>query len=188
MNDRPLNNSLNEEVEDYIDFEDWEDRQKFFDDEDFAGMVTYYEEQVKRTPQDYNAQYYLGEAYVFNGQYDKAISHVGALLDDDPGEEMYQFLVLDALFAQGKDENAYMWIEKPRVKYMSDEVLNFCFKFLKSKRKGRALIDLHSKLEADGEYLVFSARDLYEALLSDPRFEVEVFREDFSVSEIRAIR
>ena len=57
-----------------------------------------------------------------------------------------------------------------------------------SKRNSRALIEVYVKLEAEGQYVAFTEKELFEAMLSDPRFEIENNAVDYSIAEIRALR
>ena len=58
----------------------------------------------------------------------------------------YQHLILDAIFALGKTENNFVWIEKPAILRMSDDILDFCYEFLRRKRKPRSVLELLTQL------------------------------------------
>ena len=55
------------------DPEDWEPLVEFREKKDYAGLVEYCKHRAERFPNDLYAQFYLGEAYVLNGEYEKAI-------------------------------------------------------------------------------------------------------------------
>ena len=58
-------------------FEDWEAHEEFLKNEDYPELVELCEREVTRHPEDLQAQECLGEAYVLNGQYQKAIETMG---------------------------------------------------------------------------------------------------------------
>ena len=49
------------------DFEAWEPLVEFREKEDYAGLVEYCKHRAERFSKDLYAQFYLGEAYVLNG-------------------------------------------------------------------------------------------------------------------------
>ena len=69
----PPNRELPCDDDGVYNFEAWEPYQEFLDKEDYPGLVRYCEQQAERAPDDLYAQYYLGDAYVLNGEYEKAI-------------------------------------------------------------------------------------------------------------------
>jgi len=77
----------------------------------------------------------LGEAYVLNGEYEKTIEFLSHHHKKHPWNIDFQHVILDALFALGKNENDFDWVEKPVVLRMSDDILDACYHFLKPKRK-----------------------------------------------------
>jgi hypothetical protein len=78
---------------------------------------------------------------------------------------------LDALFAMGKSEDDFEWAERPQILRMSDSTLDFCFNFLRLKKKPRTVSELHNEFIPRG-YLLFFEKDLLSALLGDERFLV----------------
>ena len=162
------------------DFEEWEALSELRNEEEYPALVEYCEKKVKENPDDPYSQYHLGEAYVLNGEYEKAIQYMTRHLKNDPENLDFQYVVLDALFALGKDENEFEWLEKPIILRMSQEILDFYYEFLRPKRKPRTICDLFIELIPKG-YLLFKERDLLEALLRDERFIVEsADQEDFA--------
>jgi hypothetical protein len=51
------------------DFEAWEPLVEFREKKDYVGLVEYCKHRAERFPNDLYAQFYLGEAYVLNGEY-----------------------------------------------------------------------------------------------------------------------
>lgn len=154
------------------EFEAWEPLVEFREKEDYAGLVEYCKHRAERFPDDPYAQFYLGEAYALNGEYEKAIEFLSHHHKKQPWNIDFQHVVLDALFALGKNENDFNWIEKPVVLRMSDDILDACYHFLKPKRKSRSVLEIHTHFVTKG-YLLFTEEELFKALTEDERFIVE---------------
>ncbi len=86
-------------VDGHHDFEAGVDFQEFLDNEDYPGLVRYCEKRAQKHPNDLYAQYYLGDAYVRNGEYTKAIEFMTEHHKKHPWNSDYQYVILDALFA-----------------------------------------------------------------------------------------
>lgn len=173
-------------MDEYDDFEDWETLVELKDNEDYPGLVEYCKKKAERDPDDPYAQYYLGEAYVLNGEYERAIQFLSKHHKKIPYSTDYQYVILDALFALGKNEDDFEWTEKPIVLRMSREILDTCYEFLKPKKKPRTVVDLYMEFIAKG-YLYFKEKDLYKALVEDNRFIVEKTTGIFT-AEVRILR
>ena len=159
------------------DSEDWEPLVEFRDKKDYVGLVEYCKHIAKRFPNDLYAQFYLGEAYVLNGEYEKAIEFLSYHHKKHPLNIDFQYVILDALFALGKNENDFDWVKKPLILRMSDEILDACYHFLKPKRKSQSVLEIHTHFITEG-YLLFTEDDLFKALIEDERFIVENLDQD----------
>ncbi len=154
------------------DLEDWESDYCYINKNDYDGLLKYREQVAKNNPKDYYPQWRLGEAYILNKKYDKAIDFLSKLHKEYPDFGDVQYSLLDALFATGKNENDYNWTIKPPVLRLDKYVLDFCYDFLKNKRKGRSISAIYCELLPKG-YLRFEEDDLFKALVTDERFEIE---------------
>jgi len=154
------------------DLEDWEADYCYINKNDYEGLLKYREQVVKNNPKDYYAQWRFGEAYILNKKYDKAIEFLSKLHKKYPDFGDVQYSLLDALFATGKDENSYKWVIKPTVLRLNKYVLDFCYEFLKYRRKGISISTIYCELIPKG-YLRFEEGDLFKALATDDRFEIE---------------
>jgi len=154
------------------DFEEWELPAELRDKEDFPALVEYCKRRAKQQPDDLYSQYDLGDAFVLNGEYEKAIEFMSEHHRKHPWNTDYQHVILDALFALGKTEDDFEWLEKPVVLRMSHEIVDTCYEMLKRKRKPRSVIELHTQFIMKG-YLLFTEQDLLEAFVKDGRFDVE---------------
>ena len=154
------------------DFEEWEIEQEFRENKDSPGLVGYCKQRAERLPNDPYAQYYLGEAYVLNGEYEKAIEFLSEHHKHHADNPDYQHVILDALYALGKTEDDFDWLEKPVILRMSAEIVDACYEFLRSRRKPRSVNELYTRFVMEG-YLLFTEEDLLKALSEDSRFVVE---------------
>lgn len=154
------------------DFEEWEIEYEFREKEDYAGLVTYCKQRAEKRPDDPYAQYYLGEAYVLNGEYEKTIEFLSKHHKHQPDNPDYHHVILDALYALGKTEDDFDWVEKPVILRMSTEIVDACYEFLRSRRKPRSVNELYTRFVMKG-YLLFTDEELLKALLEDSRFVIE---------------
>ena len=127
-------------------FESWEDIHDFHERRDYEGLVANCEEDVRRCPNDLYAAERLADAYVLNGNYEKAIAFGAKLHCAHPSMSMFTCHILDALFAIGKTEDDFDWAIRPEVLRLDQCVVDGCYQFLRSKRKPRGIADFHLEL------------------------------------------
>jgi len=131
-----------EDEDEYDDMEEWEDEYDLFEKKDWKGLVEYRSRKAERHPYDPDCQWGLGEAYVLNREYETAIKFLSDLHLDYPDDPNIQHSLLDALFAIRKDETAVRWVAKPRIFRLDQGTLDFCYNFMKKKRKPRSVCEL----------------------------------------------
>jgi tetratricopeptide (TPR) repeat protein len=170
--DRSKSSALRLEPAESSDFEEWEIDAELRDKEDYPGLVEYRKQRAERFHDDPYAQYYLAEAYVLNGEYEKAIEFLSEHHRRHPDNLDFQYVILDALFALGKTDDDFDWVQRPVILKMSSDILEACHEFLKFKRKPRSVGEIHGRFLLKG-YLLFSEEDLLKALSEDRRFMVE---------------
>jgi len=153
-------------------FEDWEDDYNLIGKGDYIGLKRHRQEVAKSHPADIYAQWRLGEAYILCKEYEKAIDYFTPLYRKNPDYGDIEYSILDALFALGKSERDFKWVSVPEVKRLNDEVSDFCYDYLKGKRKARSLDDVYCQLIVEG-YLTFSEVELLNHLIKDERFEFQ---------------
>ena len=141
------------------------------EDEDHEGLVAYLEKIVARRPDDAYALKDLGEAYVLKGEPEKALELLAPLHRRAPHFEDPQWVILDALFALGRDEVSFDWLEQPTVVRLDARVLASCQSYLRRRGRPTDVRDIYSELLCEG-YCAFTERELLEALRRDGRFEV----------------
>ena len=139
--------------------------------EDYASLVDYLEEVVERRPDDAYAAKDLGEAYVLQGEAGKALELLAPWHRRHPRFEDVQWVILDALFASGRDERSFEWVEEPTVVRLGAETVDLCYDFSHGLDTARDVADLYSELLCEG-YCAFSEEQLLAALRSDRRFVV----------------
>jgi len=183
---RKIKNKNKTGIEAEFDFEAGVEHQKLIDNEDYPGLVRSCKQIAKRNPGDLYAQYHLGNAYVLNGEYNKAIEFMADHHKKHPWNPDYQHVILDSLFALGKTEDDFNWIERPEILRMSTDIIDTCYEFLKRKRKPRSIMELYTLFVTEG-YLLFSEKDLLKALLNDERFKVDKPESKFW-AEVRVVR
>lgn len=166
------------EIDTEFDFEAGVEHQKLIDNEDYPGLVQFCKQIAERNPGGLYAQYYLGNAYVLNGEYNKAIEFMAEHHKKHPWNPDYQHVILDSLFALGKTEDDFHWREKPEIVRMSTDIVDTCYEFLKRKQKPRSVMGLFTQFVTEG-YLLFSEKDLLKALLNDERFKVDKPESEF---------
>ncbi len=155
---------MNEEA-----FESWEFHAELHERRDYPELVLLCESEVKRNPRALHAYERLGHAYVLNGDYDKAIRAMSRCHRQFPDIDAFQHIILDALFAEGKTENDFEWLNAPVILRLGTEVCNICYDYLRPKRKPRSAMDVYVQLILRG-YLAFSEEELLQSLIEDGRF------------------
>ncbi len=168
------------------ELESWKIDYELREKEDYAGLVAHCEAVAEWSGGDAYALHRLGEAYVLNGQPEKAVELLTEPHRRQPWNEDFQHVILDALFALGKNEKDFDWVECLPVHRLDSSMLDHCHAYLKPKRKPRTVYELHTDLVLQG-YCVFTPEELLEAVKGDPRFVVEE-EEDFWSPGIRARR
>lgn len=161
---------FDDEYEDgYGGMEEWEAEGEFFDRKDWKGLLEYRRQKAEKYPDDPDCQWGLGEAYVLNEEYEKAISLLSNLHKDYPDDTNIQHSLLDALFATGKDETVVKWVDDPNILRLDQGTLDYCYNFMKKKRKPRTVYELHLEFYNEG-YPAFNDNQLMAFLHSDNRF------------------
>lgn len=154
------------------DFESWEGFAEFYNAQDYPGLVKYCEAEVARRPDRLWARYELGRAYVLNGQYQEAIDLMTECHRQWPAHEDFQHVALDALFALGKTEGDFSWVNVPAVIRLDAALIDHYYEYLRTKRRAVRIADLRREQDVHG-YLAFSEEQLLQALAHDDRFEVD---------------
>ena len=168
-------NSRRKELDDNTeedDYEDWEDDYRLISKGDYEGLKRLRKEKAKSDPADIDAQWRLGEAYVLCKEYEKAIDYFTPIYRENPDNGNIEYSILDALFALGKSERDFKWVSVPEVIRLNNEVSDFCYDYLKGKRKARNLDDVYCQLIVEG-YLTFNEEELLNHLIKDGRFEFQ---------------
>lgn len=138
---------------------------------DYPGLVAYLRRIVARRPGDDYALRDLGEAYVMNGEPEKALELLKPLYRRAPHFEALQWSILDALFALGRDESDFEWEVVPAVVRLDAATLEACFEILDMERETNDVEGLYYRLLGRG-YCAFTEEDLLGALRGDGRFVV----------------
>ena len=113
----------------------------------------------------------LSEAYLLNGQYDKALQLLASLHRADPDLTPYQHDILRALRALGRDNDDLEWVQPPEILTVNPDLIDRCYQFLKPLRKPRSIWELTSSIGGEA-YQDFTDDELLQALVVDERFVV----------------
>ncbi len=168
------------------EFESWEIDYELHERQDYAGLVAHYKAVVEWEDGSHHGLFNLGEAYVLNGEPEKAVELLAEPHRQNPDDEEFQHVILGALFALGKDETHFDWVERIPVYRLDDSsFLDRCHAYLRPKRKPRDAEGLRLKVGIDG-YCAFSADELLQAIRRDTRFVVE--EDEFGYPEVRVRR
>lgn len=155
------------------EFEGWEIDYELREAKDYLGLIAHYKAVLEWQPGSAHGFKGLGEAYVLNNEPEKALKLLREPHRRYPGDWDLQYVILDALFALGKDESDFDWVERIPVIHLKDSrTLDFCHAYLKPKRKPRLVDDLHCHLMVEG-YCAFTREELLQAVRKDERFVVE---------------
>lgn len=152
------------------EYEDWEDDYELFSKRDYEGLKKLRQIMAKNNPEDIHAQWRLGEAYVLCKDHNKAIDYLEPLYRNNPDNDDIVHSILDALFALDKSERDFKWFSVPKILRLNKEVSDFCYNYLKGKRKARELDDVVCQLLVEG-YITFNEEELLNYLIQDGRFE-----------------
>ena len=162
---------INNGIENFDDYEEYEDEEYFYllEEKDYPGLIQYCKNRAVENPGDLYAKVNLGNAYILNGDYEKALSYLTECHQRYPDIDDYQYLLLDVLFGMGMTEDDYDWSKKPVVLRLNKDIVDACYLYLKPKRKPRSVYDIHNELIFKG-YVTFTPKDLLLELLDDQRF------------------
>ncbi len=171
------------------EFEAWEIDYELHRRKNYAGLVAHYQAVVEWESGDRHGLHKLGEAYILNGEPEKAIELLAEPHRRRPDDTEFQFVILDALLALGKDETDFDWVACIPVYRLDDSsFLDRCHAYFKPKRKPQSAVGLRSEIGAHGwnGYCAFSREELLEAIRQDDRFVIE--EDETGYSEVRVRR
>lgn len=161
------------------EFEYWQIDEKLLEKKDYKGLLKFRQKIAAQNPDNGYVFIRLGEAYILNGEYDKAIELLGNWIKgnpDHPALESIQYIILDALFASGKDEHDFDWLLEPVIIRLNNESLDQCYEFLKRQEQPSDLYALYKEFAMQG-YVRFTQEELQEALNNDERFVLGEYHE-----------
>lgn len=152
----------------------WEEMDELLYKQNYKALIEYCKEALKRYPDEYTIIFRLGEAYVSEKEYTKAIGFMTPYYKEEPDNIDYQHIILDALFESGKTEKDFEWITTPSILHMSKEVIDDCYDFLRSLRSKEKAMDIAgiyiNCFISEQKYLTFKEEDLFSELQKDDRF------------------
>ena len=158
---------------DEAEWAEWLVKDALREREDFPGLVRYHEDRARRHPNDPRVHYALVQAYLQNGEAQKALNFLVPLYRAAPEERAYQEAILDVLFASGRTEKDFDWVSGCMYVYRLTPVfVDACYAYLRTRPSAPAIItELWDKVTAGG-YPAFSDEQLLAALWRDARFQI----------------
>ena len=145
--------------------------QELIDDEDWKGLIAVRKRYASQRPGEPHALWAVADAYLLSGEPEPALAILAPLHRRCPDHPDIQWSILDALFALGRCEEDFDWLERPAVLRLGPEVLDRCYEYLRPKRRPRTVSDVSCRLMSRG-YLTFDEDELARALREDDRFIV----------------
>jgi len=159
-----------ERISEYEDFEAWEEDADLWYAKDWRALLDLRKQRAFESPNDHDEQWRMCEAYILNKKYQTALTHLAILHQEEPEDPNVNHSILDALYALGKTEHDFKWIQKPQIQRLDRNLLDECYAMLKGKRKPRAIPEI--SIDFANGYRLFKDEDLCEALVKDDRFVV----------------
>jgi hypothetical protein len=139
--------------------------------EDWQGLVRHRRQTLSLLPDSPDALLDLAEALVAAAAVEEALELLVEYHHQEPECPDGQDLILDALFALGRTEHDFPWVERPPVWRLESGALDRCLELLEEGDGPVSAGDLYYDLLEQG-YPTFSVDELAAALRGDPRFSV----------------
>jgi len=156
----------------FDEFEGWEVDYYLLNNKQYDKLITLREQNLEKTPDDIHLILELSEAYCLNREYLKALKILEKIYREGVDDFTVGCMILETIWVLGKDEKEFDWYEAPRIFNLDEQVSNYCFEFLKGKRKAVPIYSLYLSFYGVG-YTKFDEAQLYELLTKDPRFLIE---------------
>lgn len=138
---------------------------------DWAGLIRVRKANLANDPENPDLRLLMAVAYCRAGAHDRALSLLGRLHRDRPGDELVQDYALESLFASGRSEDEFPWIVRPLVARIEEPYLARLHELLLAEARPWPLFDLMLSTNACA-FLTFGEEELLDAVEADPRFEV----------------
>ena len=148
-----------------------EDETELIDKADWAGLVRVREADLARDPGSHDLRLLLAVAHARAGSHDRALRHLTRLHRLRPWDELVQDYALESLFASGRTEHDFPWIDPPLVARIEEPYLARLHELMLESDRWWPLFDLMLSTNACA-FLTFDDDALLAALEADPRFAI----------------
>ena len=152
------------DLEEQIDFEEWEIESTLYDQEDWIGLLDLHKGRAEKDPTDLQRQEKYAIALNLNNKYEETIKLLEPLYRKNYKIGFGVSEIMEALLGLNKNEDDFDWIIKPNILKLDEETINLCAEFLKRKRKPRPISEIFSHLLVKADFLYFNADSLAKYL------------------------
>ena len=178
-----------EEYDELEDLESWEGDNILYQEENWPELLKLRKERALKDPSDLHAQEAYAIALNLNKKYDETLEFLRPIYREnwDCGFGIAE--IIDALYALGKTEDDFDWINKPEILKIGPDTIDFCKDYLKNKRKPVSITEIHTDMIPKFDYIAFEANDLADYLSEHKDiFEISGENEDFFYKEVKLKR
>lgn len=147
-------------IEEEIDFEDWEADADHYNRKDYSGLLETQKARALKNPTDLHQQEKYAIALNLNKKYEETLKLLEPLYKKhyDCGFGINE--IMKALLGLNKTEKDFKWIKKPLILRLDDKTLDLIKEFLKGKRKPFSISEIYQYLLVKANYLLFNEEEL----------------------------
>lgn len=109
---------------------------------DYDAVLRLRENQLKKNPHDYWVRYRWADILELTGKYSEALKILSGLHQEEPEDEDTIDLILDCLRKTNQSPDGFKWRIKPKISFLSEDLIDTISKYLKGKRKNKRTIEL----------------------------------------------
>ena len=154
------------------DFEELEGDYELIPNEDWKSLKKTRRVKAEASPNDMHMQCLYAEALIFNDEFENALTFLTKLHHTEPQNPNIKNAICQALYALGKNESDFKWLQKPMVLKMDNEVTDLCYAFLILEKNPIPFLSLLECYQMKYDFVTFDEEELYNYLKEDPRFKI----------------
>jgi len=155
--------------------EQWETYYEYYENQEWDKLVKYCLEKLKNDPEDDSLLWQLGDAYLQNGNHQKALEIGKYHYQIHPESPNAVQIIVSALEGLKERVESFSWKGSPKI-FGIKEAVDRVYDYISHKRgrkKAISVCDLYFGLSRDTEFLMgFSMERFEEKIRTDRRFNV----------------